>query len=110
MLEIKCPHNGEICSDFFKRGVTEAGSQRYTCRKCKFTTVAKRKEKKTSYTSTKRGCCRNERIVANGTYKVVLPDGMIEVRQRYICLGKGKGEGEVCKKGFSKLLHYKWSD
>lgn len=95
MIQIACPNTGEICSDFFKRGKVDNGRQRYTCRKCGFTTVGERKERQRGYTSTKRGCCENERVVANGTYKTWESD---VVRQRYKCTS--------CGKGFSHPLRY----
>ena len=78
-VEIKCPKKEEevICSNFFKRGKTVSGKQRYTCRNCGITIVETRSARRSSapsYIACKR--CRSRQVILYGKYGE---------KQRYHC-------------------------
>jgi len=87
MFQIICPKKGILCSNFFKRGVTESGKQRYCCRECGFVTVGEREKRKSNVEHLTCKKCNTKSVVMNGTYN------SYKLRQRFYC--------KNCKRTFS---------
>jgi len=90
MIEVTCKNNPEKrCSDFFMKGKTKSGTQRYRCRQCGYVTVEERfkKERYVPYMRCADKECNSKKIVYNGTY------GTDIKYQRYLC--------KDCKHSFS---------